>query len=108
MAGARIHRARPRQARRAPIETILQAAAVHVGFKGMAKVFDFPPIVCSHGLRRAWCASEQPSRRTYLVLSGHVPSPKLPLGEAPGASPLTLIEQRIVGMQHRTKKGTQA
>jgi hypothetical protein len=53
MARARIHRVRPRQARRAPIETILQAAAVHVGSKGMAKVFNFLPIVCSHGLRPA-------------------------------------------------------
>jgi hypothetical protein len=25
------------------METILQAAAAHVGFKGMAKVFDLPP-----------------------------------------------------------------
>lgn len=43
MARARIRKARPRQAHRAPIETILQAAAVRVGFKGMAKVFDLPP-----------------------------------------------------------------
>jgi hypothetical protein len=43
MARARIHKTQPPRAHRAPIETILQAAAVHVAFKGMAKVFDLPP-----------------------------------------------------------------
>jgi hypothetical protein len=43
MARARIHKTQPPRAHRAPIETILQAPAVHVAFKGMAKVFDLPP-----------------------------------------------------------------
>jgi hypothetical protein len=63
--GREIHKARPRQAHRAPIETILQAAAVHVGFKGMARVFDLPPdSLFVWGCALQWCASVQPSRHT--------------------------------------------
>jgi hypothetical protein len=63
MARARIHKTQPRWAHRALTETVLQAAAVHVAFKGMAKVFDLPPDKSvGIGCAPQWCASVQPSR----------------------------------------------
>ena len=79
MIRARIHKARPRQSHRAPIETIVQAAAAYGGFKAMAKAFDLPPETLF-----AWTAPsngvpEYNRLGIYLglVMRGHVPSPKL-------------------------------